>query len=339
MRWQRAVSISVVIVAASTAAAWADTVEVTGFQANLRSSPSRTGEVLATLPRGTQGEFLGKVGVWFHVRVVSSGQVGYLHSSLATLVAGPPAATPGAAPPYPQLPPAAYPAPAPAAALPPPPVESVPEPGFSEVAPVVSSPETLPPAPPPPSAELRSATGNQEGGSNDLLFFGSATTTRTSFDVVDPVTGALESSSSTSTMGSLFFNYGRFLSRRVEIGGGPTVTFGEGADGGTSTQFGGNLFFRFYFPTEGGVWYPFVGADVFVSDFSPGSDLPASSVPGVTVEGPRVIDATFGQLIGGAKVYVNEHLALDLRASFGVSLGDPGNVQSFQAIFGFSYVF
>ena len=48
---------------------------------------------------------------------------------------------------------------------------------------------------------------------------------------------------------------------------------------------------------------------------------------------------TYFQLVGGAKNYITDKLALDLKGTFGISLGDPGGSQSFQATFGLSYVF
>ncbi len=66
----------------------ADVVEVTGWQVNVRERPSRSAPVIVTLYRGERFALLGRSASWYHVRIASSGRVGFVHASLTRVVPG-----------------------------------------------------------------------------------------------------------------------------------------------------------------------------------------------------------------------------------------------------------
>jgi hypothetical protein len=133
----------------SAGEARADVVEVTGYQVNLRERPSKRAAVLALLPRGERFELISRTGAWYHVRQITTGQVGYVHSSLVQVFPG---ATVGTMAPRAPAPPPVVVVPAPA---PPTVVAVVPAPAPRAPAPAptpAAPPRTTYVAPPPPPA-------------------------------------------------------------------------------------------------------------------------------------------------------------------------------------------
>jgi hypothetical protein len=61
-------------------------------RANLRTSASTTGQVLAVLTRGSELERLETVGSWYRVRVKTSGQEGYMSNTVVEALESPVAA-------------------------------------------------------------------------------------------------------------------------------------------------------------------------------------------------------------------------------------------------------
>jgi hypothetical protein len=157
---------------ASAGVARADVVEVTGYQVNLRERPSKTSAVLALLPRGERFELISRTGSWYHVRQITTGQVGYVHASLvqvfpgavvATAAPRPPVAVvvPAPAPPaVVVVPPAPAPTPAPRAVAPAP--APTPAPRTTYVTPP-PAPPAAPPAPAPEPEFRRFDLGGQFG--------------------------------------------------------------------------------------------------------------------------------------------------------------------------------
>ena len=58
-----------------------DVYKVTASTLNLRSGPSTSYAVIKELPFGTLVSLLSTEGVWLQIKVVSSGETGYVHSS------------------------------------------------------------------------------------------------------------------------------------------------------------------------------------------------------------------------------------------------------------------
>jgi len=87
MGW-RAVALMTLLVLASAHHSRADVVEVTGWQVNVREGPSRSAPVIVTLYRGERFALLGRAASWYHVRIASSGRVGYVHASLVRVIPG-----------------------------------------------------------------------------------------------------------------------------------------------------------------------------------------------------------------------------------------------------------
>ena len=143
MGW-RALALMTMLALVGSGEARADVVEVTGWQVNVRERPSRSAPVMVTLYRGERFELLGRAGSWYHVTMVPSGRVGYVHSSLVRVIPG---ATLTAQPET--TGPAARPAPAPAPPTP------VPTPQSVTVAPATAARPAYPPSqsPEPPARE------------------------------------------------------------------------------------------------------------------------------------------------------------------------------------------
>jgi len=140
---------------ASAGAARADVVEVTGFQVNLRERPSKKSAVLALLPRGERFELIARTGSWYHVRQITTGQVGYVHSSLVQVFPGVAVATAPPRPPVAVVVPA--PAPPPVVVVPPAPAPApraaAPAPTPAPRTTYITPPPAPVAAPPPPAAE------------------------------------------------------------------------------------------------------------------------------------------------------------------------------------------
>jgi hypothetical protein len=161
MGW-RGICLASLLALMSAGAARADVVEVTGYQVNLRDRPSKKSAVLALLPRGERFELISRTGSWYHVRQITTGQVGYVHSSLVQVFPGaviattPPPRPPVAVVPTPApAPPAVVvvpPAPAPRAAAPAP--APAPTPAPRTYVPPPPAPTAAPP-PPAPEPEFR----------------------------------------------------------------------------------------------------------------------------------------------------------------------------------------
>jgi hypothetical protein len=144
------------VVLAAPAGTRADVVEVTGWQVNVRERPSKSGAVLVTLHRGERFELIERTGEWYHVRMVPSGRVGYVHSSLVRVIPG---ATVAAAEPEAARPVAPRPAPVAPRATTPEPTTPPPTPAPEPIAPApapraayVPPPRQSAPPPPPPPA-------------------------------------------------------------------------------------------------------------------------------------------------------------------------------------------
>jgi hypothetical protein len=135
----------------------ADVVEVTGWQVNVRERPSRSAPVIVTLYRGERFDLIERAGSWYHVRMVSSGQVGYVHSSLVRVIPG--AAVPAAEPETPR--PEARPAPTAEPPTEEPPAAPAPRPRV-QTAPAPAPPPPQSPAPVPETPEATADTDSQE---------------------------------------------------------------------------------------------------------------------------------------------------------------------------------
>jgi len=117
---------------------------------------------------------------------------------------------------------------------------------------------------------------------------------------------------------------GYFYTEQREIIGGLVggVTFG----GGTQTNIGALFGYRYNLkPRENGKMVPYVGGDVFVSDFTPS-------------QGTGVADITFADGQVGVKYYLNRNVAIDGNVSIGFALGDFGTV-GLSARMGLAYLF
>jgi hypothetical protein len=174
MGWRLARASVLVLVLAAAGPAWADVVEVTGWQANVRQRPSRNGAVIVNVRRGEQFEMLGRVGSWYHVRIGATGETGFVHSSLVRVIPGatapqPPQTAPAPAPAAP--PPSA----APATAAPPPeapaPVRRTPAPAPRPAAPPAAAP---PPIDPPAIEEEAEPSRFEIGAEGGFRWLSSA---------------------------------------------------------------------------------------------------------------------------------------------------------------------
>ncbi len=279
-----------------------ETVRVKVARANVRAKAGLQSKVIGSATVGTILEVTGKAGEWFAVELPSeSGEEsrsGFIHERLVE----------------PETIPAVVPSPQP-------------EPrGEPVLAPTPPPPDdTVPKKPARPAKGLAStADPEKDKGGREILMFANVAAVHTGGS--DDVPG------STVALGQFFLNYGYFLSERNEIGGGPTVLL-MNAGGETSGNLGLNAFYRRYLKPRDRKWAPFVGADVYIQDLSPGEE----GVPDELQQG--VLDVTFLQVIAGAQSHLSDKLALDLRASLGLSVGNPSGGWIFQGTFGFSYVF
>jgi hypothetical protein len=152
----------------------------------------------------------------------------------------------------------------------------------------------------------RAASAQAKTGDSELLFNGSVNT--------------ILVSDFTSTSGQGLLNIGQFLSDRLEVGGGPSL-FIFGGFGDTTVQFGANGFVRRFFPTSNPQVQPFVGAEVYVQDFSEASDT------------------MFVNGVGGLKNYLSERTAIEMSGAFGFNPSNPGDFKILQFRVGMTYLF
>jgi len=122
--------------------------------------------------------------------------------------------------------------------------------------------------------------------------------------------------------------YGLFITPNIQIGAGPAIDyfkFDAGGSGDDSrTTFSSSFFARYNFDVATKK-IPYISAQWLQSDFAP--DDPQSFT-----------DATFLQVGGGVKFFVNEYLAYDVSGNYGFGLGESSSSALF-ITFGLSAFF
>lgn len=68
----------------------AEVIKVSAEKVNLRAEPTTNSDIVATVTKGTLLGVLEKSGYWNKVKVLNTGQIGYIHSALADATATPP---------------------------------------------------------------------------------------------------------------------------------------------------------------------------------------------------------------------------------------------------------
>ena len=101
--------------------------------------------------------------------------------------------------------------------------------------------------------------------------------------------------------GTIFVNYGNFLTDLVQLGGGPTISISKGDP--VDVTFGINSFVRRHFGRTR--VQPYIGGEFFMSD----------------VTDP---DFTYANAIAGVKNYLSERAAVDFKGGYGFLLKEPG---------------
>jgi hypothetical protein len=129
----------------------------------------------------------------------------------------------------------------------------------------------------------------------------------------------------TNTTGTIFGNYGYFLTPKVEVGLGPNLGVSSGG-GDTSVSVGFNLFGRYYFPVMSPKLKPYVGGEYAIRDLFPG-------------EFESFSDQQYLNALGGLKDYLNERTALDFKLSYGFNPAHAGDLQLFNFTVGLTYLF
>ncbi|HAL46359.1 MAG: hypothetical protein FI707_01355 [SAR202 cluster bacterium] len=155
-----------------------------------------------------------------------------------------------------------------------------------------------------------SATAQSEKGDTELQFTGLVNSTFTDGD--------------DATNGTVFANIGYFVTADQQVGGGPTFRISAGR--GTSVNLGLNFFYRYHFTTDNPLISPYVGAEYFIFDLAPAGDLSA-------------LDLSFINGIGGAKFYLSEKTAVDLKGAFGFGATSPSAAQVLAITVGLTYLF
>lgn len=312
---------------------------VTAARANVRLNPNLQSPAILAVPAGTVLDSTGKEGDWYVVILPGEGRgrQGYIAAPLVELLPQAATAAPPSAPRPPAPPAAAPPAPAPAAPAPPPPPAAVWTP-LPPADPEMAAPRAETAAPPPRQAGSfpgSAPKGQAERGDREVLVFANVFATF--------------GGGSTSAFGNVFLNYGKFIDPSNEIGGGPNISISSTGGGGdlggdlggssTSVTIGLNLFYRHYFDTKGGQWYPYLGVQVDITDLSPDSGTSLGGDLAGVDTGTSILDVSYGQVLFGAKNYLTENLALDIQGAFGLNIGSPSSGQSLRGTFGLSYIF
>jgi hypothetical protein len=100
--------------------------------------------------------------------------------------------------------------------------------------------------------------------------------------------------------------YGYYYSDKLQLGGGPVITYTEVFGYDTST-LGLRLFARHNFTARDKI-VPYIGGQFYQHDISPDEPL-------------GFLDYSFIQFGGGFKYFVNEYIAYDVSGNIGISLG------------------
>lgn len=167
----------------------------------------------------------------------------------------------------------------------------------------------------------RSASAQAEAGDKEILTFA---------NVVSVI-----GSGFSSTSGNVFFNVGQFISDRMEVGGGPSITisrssfdtgFGSGSSTETDFGVGVNGFVRYYFGEASATLKPYAGGELVVNKLNVGDD-------------ESFADQVFASGSAGVKNYLTENAAIDFKGSFGVNPSNPGELQLFLFTVGLTYIF
>ena len=125
---------------------------------------------------------------------------------------------------------------------------------------------------------------------------------------------------STSTVGTVFFNVGVFTSDRLEVGGGPTISFFS-SGGDTDTSGGANFFTRYFLGAQAAKVKPFVGGDYNIFDFEAAGD------------------SQFASGLFGVRNYISERAALDFTGQYGVNVKHAGDQQNLTFRVGITVLF
>jgi len=120
-----------------------------------------------------------------------------------------------------------------------------------------------------------------------------------------------------SPFGYINFTYGYYLSDRVVIGAGPSITIGD------EVEISAQLYSRYNFSTVKKI-IPYAQLSVNQTDFDPDGDF---------------FDAMYGQVGFGAKFFVTDYLSIDAQALYGTGISAPFDVGSIYSIIGLSYIF
>jgi hypothetical protein len=150
------------------------------------------------------------------------------------------------------------------------------------------------------------ASAQAKKGDQEVLFFGNLTS------ILTP--------DFTITTGTLFGNFGQFVTDAAEIGWGASMSISS-ADGDTSATTGVNGFFRFYFGEQSAKVKPYTGAEYFVQDLSDAGNT-------------QFLSGLFG-----VKNYLNDTTAVDFKAGYGFNPKDASEFQLFSFSVGLTFLF
>jgi hypothetical protein len=165
------------------------------------------------------------------------------------------------------------------------------------------------------------ARAQAKQGDSEVLIFGSVTTSIQK--IPDFFTGDVIRT--TTSSGNFFFNVGRFVTDRFQLGGGPSFNVST-SQGETSTDMGVNAFTRLYFGATQSKVKPYVGAEYSVVSLN---------VP----EGQSISDFQYLNANFGVKNYFSERAAIDFLGAYGFNPSHASDLQQFTFRIGLTVLF
>jgi hypothetical protein len=125
------------------------------------------------------------------------------------------------------------------------------------------------------------------------------------------------------------FNYGIFVTKSLEIGGGPAISYastGLGSDASVAVNL--NLFTRLYFPKEGSKTIFYIGVEGKLMNIFEDVSGPSASI----------FDRAYIKPLVGLKYYFVKNAAFDINAGYGFCLSAFGD-GLIDGTFGVSIIF
>jgi len=126
----------------------------------------------------------------------------------------------------------------------------------------------------------------------------------------------------TSSTGLLFLNAGLFVTDRMEVGGGPTITI---SSDDPKFDTGINLFFRDFFGAQSAMIKPYVGGQYQIRSFN--------------TDNGSLSDNQFLAVLFGVRDYLSAKVALDVNGSYGFNPINAGDLQLLTVQIGFTVLF